>query len=248
MGTNASRDCGPIRLQRADPLSHTRIACRWHGDTRRNRDLVLHPVTTVSITTSDGEQLEVIHDNSDSSRGVIVLCHPHPQQGGTMRAPMLGAIAKLAVTEGFDVVRFNFRGVGESTGIHGNGEAELTDVDAAMAFASALDAPIAGIAGWSFGAAVCLNWQAETGSAVSYVGIAPPVDSPLTPSLPDPLTLAPARRGFVIGEKDQFVPADELATYAESISAEIIRYPDTDHFFVVKHKRLAADVVDLITG
>jgi alpha/beta superfamily hydrolase len=58
----------------------------------------------------------------------------------------------------------------------------------------------------------------------------------------------PARRAFVIGEKDQFIPADELATYAASIGAEIIRYRGTDHFFVLKHSRLAEDVVDLIVG
>ena len=69
-----------------------------------------------------------------------------------------------------------------------------------------LDMPVAGMAGWSFGAAVCLNWQAETASAAPYVGIAPPVRSPLTPPLPDPSRLVPARRAFVIGEKDQFIP------------------------------------------
>jgi len=165
-----------------------------------------------------------------------------------MRTPILEAIAKRAVTDGFDVVRFNFRGVGESTGIHGNGEDELQDVDAAMAFASGLDMPVAGIAGWSFGAAVCLNWQAGTASTVPYVGIAPPVRSPLTPPLPDPSRLAPARRAFIIGEKDQFIPAHELAAYAESVSAQIIRYRGADHFFVLKHARLADDVVDLIAG
>jgi alpha/beta superfamily hydrolase len=205
-------------------------------------------VTTLSITTTDGEHLEVIHDPAADVRGVIVLCHPHPQFGGTMRAPMLGAIAKHAVSEGFDVVRFNFRGVGDSTGTHGDGHAELHDVDAAVAFASDLEAPVAGIAGWSFGAAVLLNWQAETESTLPYVGIAPPVDSPLTPRLPDPSDLAEAKRGFVIGERDQFIAADDLAAYAASISAEIIRYPSTDHFFVLKHKQLAEDVVDVITS
>jgi hypothetical protein len=204
-------------------------------------------VTTLAIATSDGEQLEAIHDSSGDARGAMVLCHPHPQHGGTMRAPMLGAIAKHAVSEGFDVVRFNFRGVGESTGIHGDGEAELQDVDAAIDFASCLDMPVAGMAGWSFGAAVCLNWQAETSSTIPYVGIAPPVKSPLTPALPAPSRLAPARRAFVIGEKDQFIPGDELAAYADAISAEIIRYAGTDHFFVLKHTRLAVDVVSLMS-
>jgi alpha/beta superfamily hydrolase len=203
-------------------------------------------VTALSIATTDGEHLEVIHDRNADAHGVVVLCHPHPQHGGTMQAPLLGAIARHAVAEGFDVLRFNFRGVGESTGIHGDGEAELLDVDAAMVFASNLDTSIAGVVGWSFGAAVCLNWQAETGSTVPYVGIAPPVDSPLTPALPDPSNLASARRAFVIGEKDQFIDADELAGYAKAISAEIIRYPGTDHFFVLKHTRLASDVIGLL--
>jgi alpha/beta superfamily hydrolase len=205
-------------------------------------------VTLLSITTTDGERLEVIHDSAADARGVIVLCHPHPQHGGTMRAPMLGAIAKHAVSQGFDVVRFNFRGVGDSTGIHGDGEAELNDVDAAMAFASTLDPPVAGMAGWSFGAAVCLNWQADTGSTVPYVGIAPPVNSPLTPPLPHPSELTFARRGFVIGERDQFIPVDELVAYAEAISAEVITYRGTDHFFVLKHKRLSEDVLSLLAG
>jgi alpha/beta superfamily hydrolase len=238
----------PILLQRADSLPHTRIADRRARHPCSDRYLVFNAVTTISVATTDGEQLEAIHNSTGQGLGAIVLCHPHPQHGGTMRTPILEAIAKRAVTDGFDVVRFNFRGVGESTGIHGNGEDELQDVDAAMAFAFGLDMPVAGIAGWSFGAAVCLNWQAGTASTVPYVGIAPPVRSPLTPPLPDPSRLAPARRAFIIGEKDQFIPAHELAAYAESVSAQIIRYRGTDHFFVLKHARLADDVVDLIAG
>jgi len=200
----------------------------------------------LKLTTSDGIHLEALHDRAKDSGGVIVLCHPHPQRGGTMRAPLLGTIAKHAVSEGVDVLRFNFRGVGESTGIHGNGLDELRDIDAAMAYVAALDAPLAGLCGWSFGAAVSLNWQAETGSTVPYVGIAPPVTGPLTPHLPEPSQLRQARRGFIIGERDQFIPADDLAAYADSISAQIIRYPGTDHFFVLKHKKLAEDVISLI--
>jgi alpha/beta superfamily hydrolase len=208
--------------------------------------VVLNTVSVLTLTTSDGERLEAIQDSAEDSTGVIVLCHPHPQHGGTMRAPMLGAIARHAVAEGFDVLRFNFRGVGESTGIHGDGHDELRDIDAATAHASEMGVPVAGLSGWSFGAAVCLNWQAKVGSTIPYVGIAPPVRSPLTPHLPEPSLLAPANRGFIIGERDQFIPADELAVYAESISAEIIRYRGTDHFFVLKHKKLAEDVVRML--
>lgn len=209
--------------------------------------MVLNAVTTLELHTSDGERLEAIHDPADGSSGVIVICHPHPQFGGTMRAPILGAIAKHVVASGFDSLRFNFRGVGTSTGTHGNGDEEQLDVDAAMTYASRLGVPGAGLTGWSFGAAVALNWQARTGSTLPYVGIAPPVDSPLTPALPDPRRLREAKRGFVIGERDQFVDADELASYAASISAEVARYRGTDHFFVLRHKSLAGDVVRMLT-
>jgi alpha/beta superfamily hydrolase len=57
-----------------------------------------------------------------------------------------------------------------------------------------------------------------------------------------------ARRGFVIGERDQFIPVDELVAYAEAISAEVITYRGTDHFFVLKHKRLSEDVLSLLAG
>jgi alpha/beta superfamily hydrolase len=205
-------------------------------------------VTNAFLTTSDGKRLEAIHDAASNTKGMIVLCHPHPQHGGTMNAPMLGAIAKHAVAEGFDVLRFNFRGVGGSTGAHADGHAELHDIEAAVAYSTHLGVPFAGTAGWSFGAAVLLNWQAQTGSQAPYVGIAPPVQSPLTPHLPDPSDLATAPRRFIIGERDQFIPADELETYATSISAETVRYRGTDHFFILKHKRLAEDVVTLMSN
>jgi alpha/beta superfamily hydrolase len=209
--------------------------------------VVLHAVTSLTLATEDGESLEAVYDSAHDATGVIVLCHPHPQYGGTMRTPMFGAIAKHALSEGFDVLRFNFRGVGESTGVHGDGQAELSDIDAAMAYALAMGVPVVGLTGWSFGAAVSLNWQAETGSSVPYVGIAPPVTSPLTPRLPEPSRLRTASRGFVIGDRDQFIRADDLAAYAASISAKIIRYPTTDHFFVLRHKKLAEDVVGMLS-
>lgn len=204
-------------------------------------------MTDVVLPTTDGERLQGIHNVATGSRGVIVLCHPHPEQGGTMRAPILGAIAKHAVAQGLDVLRFNFRGVGESTGTHGRGEAELHDVEAAMTYAADLDLSVVGLAGWSFGAVVALRWQAETGSTAPFAGIAPPVRSEYTPTLPEPAALQQARRGFIVGDRDQFVDSDELAQYAASISAKIVQYPGTDHFFVFKHQQLAEDVVTMIT-
>ncbi|KAA3636606.1 MAG: hypothetical protein DWP92_09260, partial [Armatimonadetes bacterium] len=171
------------------------------------------------IPSTDGVVLEVLVEKpraipADEWLGTVVVCHPHPIQGGTMRHPILGAIAAEALEAGLVTVRFNFRGVGESTGTHDDGLGEVSDVAWVVDFVERELPPLAGIAGWSFGAAVALGWQARSGSTVPYVGIAPPVNSPLTPNLPDPQDLAEARRLFIVGERDQFVDVDTLAVYA----------------------------------
>lgn len=207
-----------------------------------------HAVSRPPLVTSDGVSLEVIIDHAESATGSLVLCHPHPEHGGTMRHPMLVAIMREALERGIDVIRFNFRGVGGSEGHHGGGQAEILDIDAAVELAHRSGAQPLGIVGWSFGAATALVWQAEKGSDLSYVGIAPPVDSPLTPSLPVPGSLMPAARTFIIGDRDQFVDADELVDYAASIAARVIRYETADHFFLMRHERLAVDVLDAVGG
>jgi hypothetical protein len=199
-----------------------------------------------TIESTDGVLLETVLDEAPRAEGSMVLCHPHPQHGGTMRAPILGAIAKRAVSEGYKVLRFNFRGIGNSTGSYGDGTGEMNDIAAAVDWMTSRAAPIAGIAGWSFGAAAALGWQAASGSQIAYVGIAPPVDSPLTPPLPAPDTLMPARRTFIVGDRDQFLDANELEAYGDSIGATTIRYETADHFFVFRHERLAEDVVNAL--
>ena len=203
-------------------------------------------MSTRQIVTEDGLELETLLEEAQRPTGVIVLCHPHPEHGGTMRAPILGTIAARALEHELDVLRFNFRGIGSSEGHHGRGQAELLDVDAAVSSLDGHRVPVVGIAGWSFGAVLALRWQEHARSELPYVGIAPPVDSMLTPPLPEPASLLPAPRTFIIGDRDQFVDPNELEAYGATIGAETIRYATADHFFVMRHDRLAADVVDAL--
>ena len=205
-------------------------------------------MTTVSIPSTHGIVLEGTIQPSEGANRAIVVCHPHPEHGGTMRNPLLGAIANAAVPAGIEVLRFNFRGVGRSTGSYDGGIGERDDVGAAVRFMQERGLPVTGIAGWSFGAATALAWQAEADSTLAYVGIAPPVDSPLTPALPEAGSLHPAHRTFIIGERDQFIDADGLEAYADSIGARTIRYGTADHFFILQEKRLAADVIAAFKG
>lgn len=165
-----------------------------------------------------------------------------------MTHPILGAIAKTLTSTGFTTVRFNFRGVGESTGTHDDGVGELSDVASVAGLIDDELPPMSGITGWSFGAAMALLWQAKFHSTIAYVGIAPPVESALTPDLPVPTALASADRLFIVGERDQFVDVPKLNAYAHTINADISIYRGSDHFFVFKHERLADDVAAFLTS
>jgi alpha/beta superfamily hydrolase len=182
------------------------------------------------LTTTDGIALEARIDSPDGdAERVTVFCHPHPEEGGTMNAPLMIGVTKTLVDRGHSVLRFNFRGTGNSGGTHGDGEAELADVAAAVEQARGFDLPL-GLAGWSFGAAVALNWWAEAGSGMPYVGIAPPPDR-----LPSSLPEGPKR--IILGIREQVIDSDALIDYAKSTGIDLVLTPG-DHFFHGRAKRI----------
>lgn len=87
-----------------------------------------------------------------------VVCHPHPQGGGTMNNNVVYRVAKALADRRTSVLRFNFRGVGRSTGEYGGGVAEVDDARAALDFMASRhpDLPL-WQAGFSFGARVGLQ-------------------------------------------------------------------------------------------
>jgi alpha/beta superfamily hydrolase len=203
-------------------------------------------VTT--IETADGLALEAAWSVPEGPpRRVVVLCHPDPRQRGTMQAPLIKSLAAAMAGAGFAVLRFNFRGVGRSEGIHGDGVAEIADVAAAVTTAADAhpEVPL-GLAGWSFGAVVSLRYQAASSSALRYAGIAPPVWMPGTSgrTLPDPRDLPPAQRLFVLGDRDQFTAVDDLREYAGSIGARMEVLKGSDHFFFFREDAVAS----ILTG
>ena len=87
----------------------------------------------------------------------VVVCHPHPLYGGSMRNNVTYALADALVKCGIAALLFNFRGVGRSQGSHGGGIAEQEDVRAALDWlgpGKGVDAGRLGLAGYSFGAGV----------------------------------------------------------------------------------------------
>jgi alpha/beta superfamily hydrolase len=183
----------------------------------------------LELTTSDGETLEARIDSPDRPTRITVFCHPHPIQGGSMKAPLMVAVAKQLVERRHAVLRFNFRGTGASTGTHDYGNAELEDVDAAVALARRHELPL-GISGWSFGASAGLRWLARAEDTMPYVGIAP-----ATTDLPK--TLPPGPKRIILGSREQVVDGDTLVAYAREHSIDLVLTPG-DHFFHGRGRRI----------
>jgi alpha/beta superfamily hydrolase len=199
----------------------------------------------VDITTSDRLTLQGRWDLPEGDpEAVVALAHPHPLMGGSMDVPLIRTIAGHLCDAGVAVLRFNFRGVGASEGGWSGGGAEIEDLAAAVDLADATypDLP-AGIAGWSFGAFTALRWQARADDGRRYAGIAPPVDLTGGLALPAPAALPPARRLFVIGDRDQFTTVDAMAAYAGSADATLEVVAGSDHFFHFRDLQVAALLV-----
>jgi alpha/beta superfamily hydrolase len=157
-----------------------------------------------------------------------------------MTAPLMAAVTRELVNRRLAVLRFNFRGVGDSTGEWSHGHGEVNDVDAAVTVARAThpDLPL-GIAGWSFGAATSLRWIARAQSRLPWVGIAPPIGSDLTPPLPRPIELEPSPRTFILGDRDQFITVEQVEVYAAAVGGRLEVLPGSDHFFYFREHRVA---------
>lgn len=157
-----------------------------------------------------------------------------------MTVPLLEAITADLTGRSVAVLRFNFRGVGRSTGTHDHGLAEIDDVAAAVAYAAEEHPDLEfGVAGWSFGASAALRWHARDRAEEAYVGIAPGMSYRPTHRLPEPEKLRPARRTFIVGDRDQLIPHELIVEYAQRAGATLHVLKGSDHFFYFREKKVA---------
>ena len=107
------------------------------------------------------------------ARGFVVVCHPHPQQGGTKDNKVVYMTARAAREAGLASIRFNFRGTGESEGAFDDGRGEQDDLRAVRDWASQhSDLALAGLAGFSFGSAGALRVaHADGAPSLATIGL-----------------------------------------------------------------------------
>ena len=230
----------PYARRHANPLPPSCIPNYRLGDPRGRCGVARRQGMSVTIRVDPAVDLEARWDIPDQPERGVVLCHPHPLHRGTMLVPLLAAVTADLLSRSVAVLRFNFRGVGRSTGVHDGGIAEIDDVAAAVAHAGEEFPDLEfGVAGWSFGAAVALRWHARDRAEHNYVGIAPGVRDNGGLRLPEPESLHAAPRTFIVGDRDQLVPHDRVIDYATRAGATWHLLRGSDHFFYFREEKVA---------
>lgn len=171
-----------------------------------------------------GELAVAVDTPTEPARGTVVVCHPHPQQGGTMDNKVVTTVARAFVQCGWRALRFNFRGVGGSAGEWDGGVGEVDDALAVLA-AQGEATPLA-LAGFSFGAYVAASAAARLGRplAAPLMLVGPATRNFVTPTVAD-TTLV------IHGEHDDVVPLAATLDWARPQGLPITVVPGCGHFF-----------------
>ncbi len=187
----------------------------------------------LTLDVPGGTELETRLGLTENARGGLVICHPHPLYGGDMENPVVMRVAEVGSESGLSTLRFNFRGVGRSTGNHAHGQGEQDDLKIAMrALRSRLPegCPL-GVAGYSFGAWIAAR---VAGSAIPMTAlclIAPPL------SMVDFGSFGGADMDILLvsGTRDPYCPQPGLVALAQRLpAARIDTVEGADHFFFGK--------------
>ena len=170
-------------------------------------------------------------------RGIALIAHPHPLQGGTLDNKVVQTLAKTFAALGYAATRFNFRGVGGSEGRFDDGIGETDDALAALAAAKLEfgELPVA-LAGFSFGSYVQTR-VAHAIAAERMVLIGPAVKR-------FPIEAVPLDTIVIHGEEDDVVALADVLAWARPQQLPIIVFPGCGHFF---HGRLP-QLQRVITG
>jgi len=165
--------------------------------------------------------------------GVALVCHPHPQQGGTLHNKVAHTLARAFLKRGMAVLRFNFRGVGKSEGDFDDARGEVDDALACLEYLQERwPGKPAWLSGFSFGAAVAIR-AAVRAEPAGLVSVAPAVYR-----FVDSLDVQPDCPWLIVhGEDDEVVPVDETIAWVNDLEPgpELRLFPGTGHFF---HGRL----------
>ena len=196
-----------------------------------SRPLAGSRLVPLSIAGPAGRLEALLQEDEARDHEVAALvCHPHPLYGGTMHNKVVHRAATVLHALGAAVLRFNFRGAGQSEGRHDRGEGELADARAALGFLThRYPHARRWLLGFSFGAWIAARLAAAETGIERLILIAPPV---LSSSF---LTLASLSVPKLVlqGTDDDICPPaalrEQFGGWAEP--KKLVEIPGATHFF-----------------
>jgi alpha/beta superfamily hydrolase len=190
----------------------------------------MYPAGNLFIPASHGRLEAILKEPSDAARGAALVAHPHPLGGGTMHNKVVYRAAAGLVEAGLATLRFNFRGVGLSTGTHDEGRGEQDDIRTALDYLTE-NYPNEEItfAGFSFGTRFGSEVALDDERVQRIISIGTPVDKydfSFLKKCAKPIL-------FVHGDSDEFGSVEHLRELYDSLTCEkeIVIFENCGHFF-----------------
>ena len=188
-------------------------------------------------------RLEAVYElpRQDEPAGAVVVCHPHPQHGGTLHNKVAHTLARTFVRDGFAALRFNFRGTEQSEGRFDHGVGELDDAAAALRWMRDRHPQTSmWLAGFSFGAAIAVRLAAVE-DIDGLISVAPAVAR-----FGAGLERQPDCPWLILqGDEDELVSVEEIIDWMNTLEPgpELRVFDGAEHFF---HGRLT-DLRDAVS-
>ncbi len=192
----------------------------------------MYPQGNLFIPCPHGRLEAILKEPAGKFRGVALIAHPHPLGDGTMHNKVVFRAAAGLIDADLVALRFNFRGVGLSTGTHDEGKGEQDDIKTALDFLSENypNEPIT-FAGFSFGSRFGTEVAMHDERIVSIISIGTPVDKydyEFLHGCDKPIL-------FVHGDNDEFGKVGKLKELFDSLTEtddkEMVVFEDCGHFF-----------------
>lgn len=201
-------------------------------------------IESLFLTGPAGRLEALLEEPEQGARAAALVCHPHPQHGGTMHNKVVFRIARGLRRCGAVTLRFNYRGVNLSEGSYAHGEGELEDARAALATLRGRypDLPFV-LAGFSFGSRIALRLGCE-GQAEKVIAVGFPTVYRDRSYLKD----CRLPRFFVQSTHDEYGPVAELEPLVAALEEpkRLILIEAQDHFFAGALEKLEDEIAKLL--
>jgi alpha/beta superfamily hydrolase len=190
----------------------------------------MYPKGNLHIPAPHGQLEAILKEPSGARRGVGLVCHPHPLGGGTMHNKVVFRAAAGLVDAGLITLRFNFRGVGASTGEHSEIVGGVEDVRTALNWlVGEYPGEDVTLAGFSFGSRTGMEVGMSDERVKRLISIGTPVekyrDFDFLIGVTKPIL-------FIHGDSDEFCSIEGLRSLTDRIPhAEVVTFENCGHFF-----------------